>query len=189
MRFNNLFRDRPEVRAVALDGRVRAITRQLLGEPAVLCNSLTFTKGSQQTEHIDSLYLPPPTPGKLVAAWVALEDAHPDAGQLFYFPGSQHIPRYTFGGGGHRGVPAEMGDWMGYIRARITAAGLTRETFAAHKGDLFLWSADLVHGGSPITDPARTRRSLVCHYLTHPDARTLGFDCVPEGDDAYWSRR
>ncbi len=189
LRFNNLFRDKPEVRAVALDGRVRAITRQLLGEPAVLCSSLTFTKGSQQTEHIDSLYLPPPTPGKLVAAWVALEDAHPDAGQLFYFPGSQRIPRYTFGDGGHRAVSAEMGDWMAYIRGRITAAGLTRQTFAAQKGDLFLWSADLVHGGSPITDPTKTRKSMVCHYLAHSDALTLGFDCAPEGEDAYWCRR
>lgn len=188
LRFNNLFRERPEVRGVALDPRVRAILRELLGEPAVLSNSLTFAKGSQQTEHIDSLYLPPPTPGKLVAAWVALEDAHPDAGQLFYYPGSHRIPLYTFGDGGHRAVDAEMGDWMRYIRERITAAGLKREAFAARKGDLFLWAADLVHGGSPITDPTRTRKSLVCHHLTHSDALKLGFDCVPEGDDAYWMR-
>jgi phytanoyl-CoA hydroxylase len=189
LRFNNLFRERAEERAVALDGRVRAILRELLGEPAVLCNSLTFTKGSQQTEHIDSLYLTPPTPGKLVAAWVAREDAHRDAGQLFYYPGSHHIPLYTFADGGHRARPAEMPDWMRYIHERITAAGLTRETFPATKGDLFLWSANLVHGGSPITDPTRTRKSLVCHYLAHSDTQTLGFDCVPEGDNAYWLRR
>lgn len=189
LRFNNLFHERPEERVVALDARVGAIVRELLGEPAVLCNSLIFVKGSQQTEHIDSLYLTPPTPGQLVAAWVALEDAHPDAGQLFYYPGSHHIPRYTFGDGGHRAVPAEMGHWMRYIHEHITAAGLTRQTFPAEKGDLFLWAADLVHGGSPITDPTRTRKSLVCHYLAHSDARTLGFDCISEGADAYWSRR
>ncbi len=189
LRFSNLFHHKTQVRAVALDGRVGAIVRELLDEPAVLCNSLTFVKGSQQTEHIDSLYLTPPTPGKLVAAWVALEDAHPDAGQLFYYPRSHHIPLYTFADGRHRAAAPEMDDWMAYIRGRITTAGLTRETFAAQKGDLFLWSANLVHGGSPITDPTRTRKSLVCHYLSHSDARTLGFDCVPEGEDAYWYRR
>lgn len=188
LRFNNLFQHKSEVRGVALAPRVRAIVRELLGGPAVLASSLTFTKGSQQTEHIDSLYLTPPTPGKLVAAWVALEDAHPDAGQLFYYPGSHTIPLYTFSDGGRRAVPAEMDAWMRYIRERLTTAGLPRHTFAAQKGDLFLWAADLVHGGSPITDPARTRKSLVCHYLTHTDALTLGFDCAPEGDDAFWRR-
>ena len=188
LRLNDLFRQRPEVRAVALDSRVGAILQDLLGEPAVLCSSLTFEKGSQQTEHIDSLYITPPTPGKLVATWIALEDAHPGAGQLFYYPGSHKLPLYTFSDGSHHAVPAEMGEWMEYIHEQIEEAGLTRESFAAKKGDLFIWSADLVHGGSPITDPTRTRKSLVCHYFAHSDGLALGFECESEGE-SFWHRR
>jgi ectoine hydroxylase-related dioxygenase (phytanoyl-CoA dioxygenase family) len=189
LRLNALFRRRQEVRAVALDPRLRAILRDLLGEPAVLFNSLTFAKGSQQTEHSDALYLTPRTPGRLVATWIALEDAHPDAGQLFYYPGSHILPRYTFRNGSHHFAPDEMGDWMNFINGQLTAAGLRRETFAAKKGDLFIWASDLIHGGSPINDVSRTRRSLVSHYFSHSDSTALGFECVPEGDDGYWQLR
>lgn len=189
LRLNALFRRCPEVRAVALDPRVRAILKDLLGEPAVLFNSLTFAKGSQQTEHSDALYLTPRTPGQLIATWIALEDAHPDAGQLFYYPGSHTLPRYTFRNGSHHFVTDEMNDWMDYLRIQLQAASCRRESFAARKGDLFIWASDLIHGGSPITDTSRTRRSMVCHYYSHSDSLARGFECVSEGDDGYWQFR
>ena len=46
----------------------------------------------------------------------------------------------------------------------------------------------MVHGGSPIADPTRTRKSLVSHYFGLSDCRALGVECVPAGD-AYWVRR
>jgi ectoine hydroxylase-related dioxygenase (phytanoyl-CoA dioxygenase family) len=42
--------------------------------------------------------------------------------------------------------------------------GLERRTFLPRKGDVLIWAADLAHGGSAVTDPALTRRSLVGHY-------------------------
>ena len=188
-KLNDLYLERAEVRGVALDGRVRAVLRQLLGEPAVLCNSLNFETGSGQPEHVDSLYMTPRTPGKLAATWVALEDAHPDAGQLFYYPGSHRLPRFTFSDGSHHAAPAEMGRWRDHMTAAVAAAGLTAERFAARTGDLFVWAADLLHGGSPIADPARTRKSVVCHYFALSDCRAMGYDLVPEGADGYWYRR
>jgi ectoine hydroxylase-related dioxygenase (phytanoyl-CoA dioxygenase family) len=35
--------------------------------------------------------------------------------------------------------------------------------FRGRKGDALIWHADLAHGGSPITDPALTRQSVVGH--------------------------
>lgn len=188
-KLNDLYLEEPVVRELALDPRVRAALGGLLGAPPVLCNSLTFEKGSQQPEHIDSLYMTPRTAGHLAATWIALEDAHPDAGQLFYYPGSHRIPLYTFADGTHHAFDAEMPKWHEYIRGQLAERGLRRETFAAKKGDLFIWSANLVHGGSLIADPARTRKSLVCHYYTHADSLALGYECVPEGADGYWVRR
>jgi ectoine hydroxylase-related dioxygenase (phytanoyl-CoA dioxygenase family) len=40
-----------------------------------------------------------------------------------------------------------------------------RRTYCAKKGDIFLWHGMLIHGGSPVLDPKRTRRSYVCHYI------------------------
>lgn len=47
--------------------------------------------------------------------------------------------------------------------------GLEQKTFRPRKGDVLIWSADLVHGGSPVTDPSLTRKSLVGHYC--PDRK------------------
>jgi len=66
-KLNDLYLEEPVIRELALGDRVRPILAELLGEPAVLCNSLNFEKGSQQPEHIDSLFMTPRTPNKLVA--------------------------------------------------------------------------------------------------------------------------
>ena len=41
--------------------------------------------------------------------------------------------------------------------------GLKKEIFRPKKGDALIWSADLVHGGSPIVEQ-NTRRSFVTHW-------------------------
>ena len=38
--------------------------------------------------------------------------------------------------------------------------------FLARKGDVFLWHANLMHGGEPHHDKALTRKSMVFHYFS-----------------------
>jgi hypothetical protein len=47
---------------------------------------------------------------------------------------------------------------------RIDATGLPTEHAMVKKGWAFVWAANLAHGGSAITDPQSTRRSLVVHW-------------------------
>ncbi len=42
---------------------------------------------------------------------------------------------------------------------------MNKEIFLAKKGDLFIWHANLLHGGELRTDDS-TRKSLVAHYFT-----------------------
>ncbi len=39
-----------------------------------------------------------------------------------------------------------------------------KREFHARKGDVFVWHANLVHGGAPIINKALTRKSMVIHY-------------------------
>ncbi|MEA2145678.1 MAG: hypothetical protein QOG59_1265, partial [Solirubrobacteraceae bacterium] len=55
-------------------------------------------------------------------------------------------------------------DWHRLMLTNVERMGLRDRSFLAHKGDVLIWSADLAHGGSPITDPELTRKSLVGHY-------------------------
>ncbi len=173
-KFNDLYLQLPEVRELALDARLSALLRELLrGQAPALCNSLTLVKGSNQPMHIDSLFMTPRTPHNLVATWIAFENARPEAGPLGYYPGSHKIPLYRFRSGSHHASPNEMPQWNDYISAEVNKRGLTKETFLARKGDVFIWHSDLLHGGEEIRDPASTRRSLVCHYFGENDCRGI----------------
>jgi ectoine hydroxylase-related dioxygenase (phytanoyl-CoA dioxygenase family) len=187
-KFNDLYLMSAEVRGLALDYGLTSILADLLGEPAVLCNSLNFEKGSSQPKHIDSLYMTPRTPHSLIATWIALEDVHPDSGPLVYYPGSHKIPLYTFNDGTHHATREESADWYDYIDVQIRLRGLKERAFLARKGDVFIWHSDLVHGGSPIADPRRTRSSLVCHYFGETDCIERGADLVPM-HGGYWMKR
>lgn len=164
VKFNDLFLECDVIRNCNLHPRLVPILDELLEGAPVVCNSLNFIQGSEQTEHIDSWFMPPPAPDKMVVTSVCLEDVHPDAGPLFYLAGSQKIPPYRFSNGTIRAIDSEMDACHAYLDAAIKERGLSREIFLGRKGDVFIWSCQIAHGGSPIHDQKRTRKSLVTHY-------------------------
>ncbi|HTJ64508.1 MAG TPA: phytanoyl-CoA dioxygenase family protein [Alphaproteobacteria bacterium] len=188
IKINDLYLRQPVIRDMALAANIVPILRALLGHTPALCNSLYLEKGSSQDPHVDSLYMTPHTPGSLIAIWVALEDSRPDAGELEYFPGSHLIAPMIFSGGTEHVVEAEMPQWRAYIDGEIAKRNLKKVRFSAKKGDLFIWHANLLHGGGEINDPALTRKSCVFHYYSEEDARQSGCP-LGEQSGALWIDR
>jgi ectoine hydroxylase-related dioxygenase (phytanoyl-CoA dioxygenase family) len=85
-------------------------------------------------------------------------------------------------------VDAEFGQWQKYIHQKIDEYGLKEETFLPKKGDVFIWHAQLLHGGSPIKNPQITRKSLVSHYFTKSDCLHIGSKLKPT-EGGYWMDR
>ena len=108
-----------------------------------------------------------------------------DAGPLRYFPESNHIDPYRFSDGTMHVSEPEMPRWCDYMAEEVDRRGLQEERFLARKGDLFIWSALLLHGGSEIVDPALTRQSLVTHYWTQTDCEAKSWDLRP-GPTGWW---
>lgn len=187
-KINDLYLDMETVRYLALSERVAPLLKQMLGETPVLCNSLYMDKGTTQPPHVDSIYMTPQTHGHLIAIWVALEDAHEDAGQLEYFPGSHLLEQMKFSTGSYHFVPDEMETWKQYINAKVKEAGLEKQAFAAKKGDVFVWHANLLHAGGPISDWTRTRKSLVFHYWSEHDCKQLNYNMKPMNGAYWWDR-
>jgi ectoine hydroxylase-related dioxygenase (phytanoyl-CoA dioxygenase family) len=168
-KLNDLFLSRDEIRQVVVGKRLAPILKELLQGFPMVCNSLNFEFGSQQDYHFDTFYMPSPTPNKMVASWIALEDATSDNGPLSYYPGSHKIPPYEFSSGSTVIVNEEMPAFREYIYPEIEQRGLEAETLMASKGDVLIWHSQLFHGGSPIKDKSKTRKSLVTHYFTNED--------------------
>ncbi len=49
----------------------------------------------------------------------------------------------------------------------IKEEGLERVVFTPKKGDMLIWHANLLHGGTPRKARGLSRKSVVCHYFAH----------------------
>lgn len=170
-KLNDLYLEYSEIRDLALDVDLSVILGQLLDGSPMICNTLNFEFGSQQDDHIDTFYMPPRVPNRMVASWIALEDATATSGPLRYYPGSHKIPPFLFSHGKTNAIPKEMPDFRRFIKHEIEKRNLVPVELLAQKGDVFIWHAQLLHGGSAIRNLSETRRSLVSHYFRAKDYR------------------
>ena len=162
----------PEVDALLRDERLVAVVEMLFGARVRPFQTIMGHKGSQQRAHSDSIHMTTYPLGYLAAAWIAFEDIHNDSGPLVYYPGSHRIP-YIFSH--HVGISQEEFAASGYrayhdryepaVADAIEQNRLEPAYFDAREGDVLLWHANLIHGGSPRRDLARSRKALVCHYF------------------------
>ncbi len=163
-KLNDLYLESARCRSLILEPKLVNVLRGLLQDEPVVINSLNFEKGSRQSYHFDTYYMPPPVDGQMAVTSICLEDVNPAAGPLMYYPGSHKIAPFRFEHGGIHKGDADLEPAQSYIQEEIDRRALTSETFCGKKGDVFIWHAQLYHGGSMIEDQSLTRRSVVTHY-------------------------
>jgi len=145
----------------------------VFGREAAVYTSLTFKYGTQQPAHRDTPHFATWPANLFVGVWTALEDISPDAGPLFYHPGSHRFPvdPHPFlaqacerlpHGTREQQLRLALDLYNGEIirRAPAAAAPVTLELAA---GDSVIWHPDLPHGGLGARDPSHTRWSIVFH--------------------------
>lgn len=159
----------PGAYVLYMNGTLHRMCGLLFGAPAVATQSLLFEYGSTQALHRDPWYVNHTPRSHLLAAWIALEDIDAASGPLTYVPGSHVLPYYRFGTDDivfhdPRVMPAERHAAILHMNAEIDARGMASQPFLPRKGQALIWHGSLVHGGSPVGDPTRTRRSFVVHY-------------------------
>jgi phytanoyl-CoA hydroxylase len=160
-----------------LHGTTMSFLNLTFDKPALVFQSLYLEYGSQQPGHQDSAYLPLTAPMQLAASWTALEDVRPGSGELFVRPRSHTVPEFLFEGC-YKNQPTgstESRLYTEHLIKQVALAALPETKFMAAAGDVLIWGADTIRGGSKITDPLSTRRSLVAHYCPI-DVRPQYFD-------------
>jgi hypothetical protein len=162
----------PIVRDIQQHPAVLKITDLLFGRETLPFQTIIGHKGSWQSAHSDSIHMTTYPVGYMLANWIAFEDIHPDSGPLEYFPRSHRLVPPLLSG--DLGIPklAFKQDTSVYgrryeptIARYLEALKLEPRHFLAKKGDVLFWHANLLHGGAPRKDLARSRKALVCHYF------------------------
>jgi hypothetical protein len=166
-RVQDAWRRSPAVKALAVHPKVLNALRSTYGREPFPFQTLNFRVGTEQPKHADTIHFHSDPPLFMCGVWIALEDVTLDAGPLIYWPGSHKLPVLTMRGVGLNRPDPEASDYhrlyQPALDARIAASAITPEHALVRKGQAFVWAANLVHGGAPITREGATRRSLVVH--------------------------
>lgn len=133
-------------------------------------HSINFLYGSEQKAHSDSIHMMTEPKGYLGAAWFALEPCTSENGPVFYYPGSHRLDYLTTEhyNSGNTWLTVGQDSNARYEAALakvLEKQSFEKRYFLANPGDLLIWHANLIHGGSAIKQPGATRKSMVCHYF------------------------
>jgi ectoine hydroxylase-related dioxygenase (phytanoyl-CoA dioxygenase family) len=191
LKLNDLHRYFEAARALAFADPIIHFLDELFGSAPGLIQSLTFWKSSEQSLHQDFSYVHHHSRlGHLAAAWIPLEDISDRAGPLVYYKGSHRLEPdqfYDWDGGGilapRNGDPARAAGYGPYLEALIETQGWTPSIYLPRRGDVLIWHGALIHGGTPMRDPALTRRSYVCHYTAAANHKAMARHRVGDGYD------
>jgi len=155
-------------RELAIYPELLKILEMLYGREVIPFQTLNFRYGSQQRAHSDTIHFSSLPARFMCGVWAALEDITEENGPVFYYPGSHRLPEYDFS---HIRNDAETPSYKDYVQyedfiEKIVAANqFEKKKFLAKKGDVLIWSSNIIHGGSMVTREGATRWSQVTHYF------------------------
>ena len=180
--------------------KIREITKHLIGEEMGLHLCLTGWKSTERNWHQDGYLNPDENFDHYVAAWVALDDIHPDSGPFEFIPGSHKLPRITQNKAKNHLQPHERDSdlWPTYSERFLTPLfeslrathNLQSQRFLAKKGDVLFWHSRLMHRGSAPKNIDLDRKTAILHYsgIHHrPDFDRSNFTKKQYADQGwYW---
>lgn len=157
------------IRSIATAPKVLKKLESLYQRRPFPFQTLNFDRGTEQLTHSDSVHFSSWPAGFMSGVWVALEDIDKNNGPLHYYPGSHKLPPFDLN---TMGINAsDQNDPMDnypryeqFIAEVIKALKLEKVDVEIKKGQALIWANCLLHGGSKILDPSRTRHSQVTHY-------------------------
>lgn len=185
-RAQDVWRRSDAVRALATHPKLEAMLALAYGRRPFAFQTLNFRQGSEQHAHSDVAHFHSQPPRFMCGAWIALEDVAPDAGPLFYHPGSHRDRIFEMRDAGVVGRTPRRGDYAAhYVAAFARQVGGERRTALLRKGQVLVWAANTTHGGVAIARPGATRRSLVSHFFFEDCLYYTPLYSRPEADRLY----
>lgn len=145
------------------DKKLIKVIETILGESAVLVQSMLFEGNPATWAHQDSYYLDSAEIGKMIGAWIAIEDIQPGAGRFYVYPKSHLIDIEK--NGGSIDIAFNHSRYKDLIIKIIKDKKLICTAPALKQGDVLLWGSKTIHGSLNTTQPQYSRTSLTAHYI------------------------
>jgi ectoine hydroxylase-related dioxygenase (phytanoyl-CoA dioxygenase family) len=162
-RFADAWKQHDIVGYLAFNPKIMGILQKLYNRKPIPFQTLNFYTGTEQRLHSDQIHFCSDPVNLMCGVWIALEDISMDSGPLIYYPKSHKLPFYTM-----QSLNIEPGNYREYenkIHEIVTKLDLKPKYGVIKKGDIIIWHANLIHGGSKRNNPNITRKSIVIHYF------------------------
>ena len=182
------WRDIKEIVDLARDKKVLRFLNLVYKKKPIPFSTINFIKSTEQPLHSDYMHFSSKPERFLTGVWFALEDIHIDSGPLQVIPKSHRLPITTLEELSHK-IPKNTKqlkenytEYEEHVRNVVKKNKLSSKKVTIKKNQCLIWSANLLHGGTPIVNQSLTRKSLVVHY--HYDGCTYynpGFSKLSEG--------
>jgi uncharacterized protein YndB with AHSA1/START domain len=169
-RFESLFDlyvNLDSARQVCFHPRITRFLSLVFDTKPIAFQQLLFQRSNGHRVHQDTSVVAVEDPMLLAATWIALEDVVEGSGELGFYDRSHRLPHYLFANGTKwmNFATDDQNIYADELDAACRQHSMTYERFMAQKGDVFFWTADLVHRSHPRTLPEDTSRlSCVTHY-------------------------
>lgn len=158
------------IKNLCFQKKVTAFMHFVYGREPVPISTINFLKGTEQPLHSDYIHFGSSPELYLAGAWYALEKVDDSNGPLIICPESHKlgivdftdlnlkIPKSTIE------LKKNYTIYEKYLEETIKEKKLKKKKIFLNKGDVLIWSANLLHGGSKIKKKNKTRISQVIHY-------------------------
>lgn len=169
VRIQDAWCDNEDVKKLAVNSKILELLKILYQREPIPFQTLNFCKGTEQATHSDTIHFHTFPARFMCGVWVALEDIDADNGPLHYYPGSHKLPIFDLHDIGLSGSSQTNYEYYPiyekFIQSTVENLQLKKVDVNLRKGQAVIWSANLLHGGSPILDRNRSRHSQVTHYF------------------------
>lgn len=135
----------------------------LVGEEAMLVQTMYFESNQVTPAHQDTYYVDSSILGRMVGVWVAVEDIHPDAEQFFICPGSHTLDAPM--NSGKFDIAFHHAQYKASVEDIIEKHKLERRAPVMQKGNVIFWTAKTIHGSLAARDSSRSRSSSTGHFI------------------------
>jgi len=138
--------------------------------------SMYFEGNPATWPHQDCYYLDDDSPGRLLGAWIALEDIAEEAGRFYVAPGShrREIGRNV----GNLAIADNHSRYKHLVTETIEAQSMELRAPFLKQGDVLLWNSRTVHGAFPTSNPQLSRNSYTGHFIA-ASSRLMRYQCIP----------
>jgi len=164
------WRKSKNIKQLCFNKHVINFLQKMYNKKPLPISTINFTRGTEQPLHSDYIHFGSLPELYLAGVWFALEDVSLKNGPLVVVPTSHklnlidfndlklNIPKTTFE------LKKNYTIYEDYLRKLIKEKKLKPKKLTLKKGDVIIWAANLLHGGSRIISKNSTRFSQVVHY-------------------------